>query len=155
MALQFVDLRPASSDDRWWSPPFDSAVTYANPHWWDRPRNYYVSKPWFVQVLQDGVEVARVELDDPGGINPEYAHVPVIGDDERLEIQFIEVATASMRCGIGTGVVEALADRHRGRRLFAYSEDADEFWGSLGWQRFDHRDGQPQFHRALFIAPAR
>lgn len=33
-------------------------------------RHYYVGEPWFVQVLEGGAEVARVELDDPGGINP-------------------------------------------------------------------------------------
>lgn len=64
------------------------------------------------------------------------------------------MATAVTRRGIGTQVVRGLAELHRGRRLFAYSEDSDEFWASLGWERFDHRDGQPQFYRALFIQPA-
>ena len=47
-----------------------------------------------MQVVGDGVEVARVEFDDPGDINPEYTGVPKLGA-ERLEIQFIEVATAA------------------------------------------------------------
>jgi hypothetical protein len=64
------------------------------------------------------------------------------------------VSTVATRRGIGTQVVRGLAELHRGRRLFAYSENADEFWASLGGDRFDHRDG-PQFHRALFIQPAR
>lgn len=41
-----------------------------------------------MQVLEGDVEVARVEFDDPGGINPSYANVPELGD-ERLEIQLI------------------------------------------------------------------
>jgi hypothetical protein len=45
-----------------------------------------------------------------------------------------------------------LAERHRDRRLFAYSQDADIFWGRLGWARFDHPEGDC---RALFIQPAR
>jgi hypothetical protein len=135
-------------------PPFDWSVGYENDQWWDDVRYYYVTEPWFVQVLEGDTEVARVELDDPGGINPEYTGVPELGD-ERLEIQLIEVATAAARRGIGTGVVRGLAQRHRDRRLFAYSEEADAFWASLGWDRFDHQDGQPQFHRALFIQPAR
>ena len=49
--------------------------------------------------------------------------------------------------------VQALAQRHPDRRLFAYSEEADRFWVSLGWERFDHPEG-PRFHRPLFIHPA-
>ena len=68
--------------------------------------------------------------------------------------QLIEVATAQLRRKVGTRVVHDLMERHSGRRLFAYSEEADEFWASLGWQRFDHPEG-PQFHRPLFIQSAR
>jgi GNAT superfamily N-acetyltransferase len=154
MCLEFIDHRRGSADRYSWTPPFDQSVTYENERWWDEPRYYCVSEPWFVQVRETGMEVARVEFDDPGGINPEYIGVPEL-DGQRLEIQFIEVAAARTRRGIGTQVVRGLAELHRGRRLFAYSENADEFWASLGWERFEHRDGQPQFHRALFIQPNR
>lgn len=154
MSLQFIDHRHGSADRYSWVPAFDRSVAYENERWWDEPRRYSVSEPWFVQVLEDGVEVARVEFDDPGGINPEYTDVPELGD-ERLEIQFMEVATAVRNQGVGTRVVQGLAELHHQCRLFAYSEEADEFWASLGWDRFDHRDGQPQFHRALFIQPPR
>ncbi len=154
MSLEFIDHRRGLADQYSWVPSFDWSVGYGNDQWWDDVRYYYVSEPWFVQVREDGVEVARVELDDPGGINPEYTGVPDLAEDERLEIQLIEVATTAARRGIGTRVVQGLAELHRQRRLFAYSEEADEFWASLGWDRFDHRDGQPQFHRALFIQPA-
>ena len=97
MTLELIDLRPAASDERWWRPPFDSQVAYAHPHWWSRQLG---DDPWFVQVRERGVEVARVELDDPGGINPEYANVPMLRD-ERLEIQFIEVAAAARGRGVG------------------------------------------------------
>lgn len=102
-------------------------------------------------MLEGGAEVARVELDDPGGINPEYADVPELGP-ERLEIQLIEVSTAARGRGVGTLVVQELKERHPDRRLFAYSEEAHEFWASLGWERFDHPEGE-QFHRPLFIQP--
>lgn len=139
MALHFVDHRRTSADKYSWVPPFDWSVSYENDQWWDDAR-YYVSDPWFVQVLEYGVEVARIEMDDPpGGINPTYLDVPVIGDDERLEVQLIEVATTERRRKVGTRVVYELMERHSGRRLFAYSETADEFfWSSLGWERFDH-----------------
>jgi GNAT superfamily N-acetyltransferase len=154
MRLEFIDHRRGSANMYSWIPSFDRSVAYENDRWWDEPRYYSVSEPWFVQVMEDGIEIARVEFDDPGGINPRYVGVPKL-DGERLEIQFIEVATAATRRGIGTRVVSGLADLHHERRLFAYSEEADEFWASLGWQRFDHRDGQPQFHRALFVQPPR
>lgn len=153
MPLEFVNHHRGSADKHSWLPSFDWSVSYENDQWWSDVRYYYVTEPWFVQVFEDGSEVARVEFDDPGGINPEYTDVPKLGK-ERLEIQFIEVAAAASRRGIGTRVVHGLTELYSNRRLFAYSEEADDFWASLGWQRFDHRDGQPQFHRALFIAPA-
>ncbi|WP_459979953.1 GNAT family N-acetyltransferase, partial [Mycobacterium avium] len=76
--------------------------------WWDDVP-YLFNDPWYVQVLEDGAEVARVELDDPGGINPEYIDVPPLGP-ERLEIQFLEVATAERGRGVGTRVVRALQE---------------------------------------------
>jgi GNAT superfamily N-acetyltransferase len=148
--LEFVDLRRGSANRNSWIPPFDSAVTYEHPDWWNRPP-YGNDDPWYVQAVENGVEVARVELDDPGLINQDYPNVPAVGD-ERLEIQLIEVATAARGRRVGTQVVQMLAERHQDRRLFAYSQDADRFWARLGWERFDHPEGD---WRALFIQPAR
>ncbi|ORV63743.1 N-acetyltransferase [Mycobacterium gastri] len=77
--------------------------------------------------------------------------MPTIGPD-RLEIQFIEVALAARGRKIGTQVVQMLAERHPDRRLFAYSQDGDRFWARLGWERFDHPEGD---WRSLFIQPTR
>ncbi|GLP76378.1 hypothetical protein TUM20983_34880 [Mycobacterium antarcticum] len=148
MTLELVDLRPAESDQRCWRPPFDDEVVYEHPHWWNRQLG---RDPWFVQVLEHGIEVARVEFDDPGGINPEYEGVPELGG-ERLEIQFIEVASTDRGRKVATQVVRLLEEQYRGRRLFAYSEDADRFWASLSWKPFVHPDGR---HRTLFIQPLR
>ena len=150
MTVDLVDHYRGSADKYSWMPPFDWSMAYKNERWWDEVR-YYVDDPWFVQVVENGVEVARVEFDDPGDINPDYTGVPTIGP-ERLEIQFIEVATAARGRKIGTQVVQMLAERHRDRRLFAYSQDADRFWARLSWDRFDHTDGD---WRALFIQPLR
>lgn len=151
MSLEFVDIRRGAADKSVWM-PFESSDAYENQHWWDSVP-YYVEDPWFVQVREGGVEVARVELDEDVEFE-HYAGVPVIGG-ERLEIQFIEVTALARGRGIGTKVVRGLVDRHPDRRLLAYSEGADEFWASLGWDRFDHPEGCPEFHRALFIEPAR
>ncbi|MGE2728976.1 GNAT family N-acetyltransferase [Mycolicibacterium vaccae] len=150
MIFELVDLHRGNANRYSWVPPFDFDTGYENEQWWDKAPYQFVD-PWFVQVMADGAEVARVELDDPGEINPEYVGVPPLGPG-RLEIQFLEVASAVRAGGVGTGVVRALEDRHRERRLFAYSERAHEFWTSLAWERFDHPEGE-QFHRPLFIQP--
>src|SRR5690625_1033150 len=142
-------MRRGSADKYSWI-PFTALKDYDHQHWWQDARGT-TGDAWFVQVLEDTAEAARVLFDDPGGINPAYTDVPELGP-ERLEIQFIEVATSARGRGVGTRVVHALADRHPDRRLFAYSEGADEFWASLGWGRFDRPCRPPA--RALFIQPA-
>ncbi|MFT8179763.1 GNAT family N-acetyltransferase, partial [Mycobacteroides chelonae] len=62
-------------------------------------------------MLEDGVQVARVQLDERGGINPDYAGAPTIDTADLLEIQNIEVATATRRRKVATRVVQALANR--------------------------------------------
>jgi hypothetical protein len=148
MNLELIDHRRGRADDGWWMPPFDFAVDYSHPHWWNRQLG---DDTWFVQVLEGDAEVARVEFDDPGDINPSYADVPELGD-ERLEIQFIEVASAACGRRIGAQVVRSLADRNPDRRLFAYSEGADRFWASVGWEPF-YDPGPGPVGRTLFIQP--
>ncbi len=80
----------------------------------------------------------------------EYVGVPSFGRD-MLKIQLLEVAVDRRREGLGTRVVRSLGDVFPGLRFEAFSEGADEFWLSLGWDRFEHRDGR---HQSLFIEPA-
>lgn len=150
MALQFIDHHRGGADRYAWMPPFDPEVAYENSHWWDGVR-YGDDDPWFVQVLENGAEVARVVLVEDGGFNAAHVGVPVIGV-ERLMVYQIEVATAARGRGIGAQVVHGLGELHRDRRLFAYSEGADHFWESLGWERFN--DPRPGPGRTLFIQPA-
>ncbi|MGP4057783.1 GNAT family N-acetyltransferase [Mycobacterium sp. 4D054] len=151
MTLRFIDHHGDPTDRRMWT-PFPSSEDFAHPDWW-RDGGGTIGDPWFVQVLEAGSEVARVQLDDRGSANQEYTLVPPPGPKPWLKIMFIEVATSARRRGIGTRVVQRLVARHPDRRLLAYSEGADEFWGSLSdWERFDHPSGR---HQPLFIAPAR
>lgn len=151
MTLEFIEYMSGSADTSSWQPTFDWSVEYENEHWWDERQSYHGGDAWFMQVLENGSEVARVEFDDPGAINPNYSGVPGLGG-ERLEIQYIEVAAAAKCRGIGTLVILALVERHSDRRPFAYSEGADGFWDSLGWEPFyDLRPGPPG--RTLFIQP--
>lgn len=147
MHLELVDHRADAAVKHSWS-PFLSSEDYEHPDWWSSASGA-VGDPWFVQVLENGSEVARVQFDDPGGISPHYAGVPSVGG-ERLEIQHIEVAASARWRKVATRTVRALMDRHPDRRLFAYSGDADGFWASLGWEPFyDSRPGPAG--RTLFI----
>ncbi len=144
MTLELVDHRAIA---RSWT-PFLSSTDYEHPHWWENAGGA-IGDPWFVQVLEHGVEVARVQLDERGAINPSYPVVPAALGGELLEIQFIEVAATARRRKVATRAVQALVDRHPDRQLMAYSEDAEDFWDSLtGWQRFNHPNGRS---RPLFI----
>ena len=132
-----------------YAPPFDEHDGFTDD-WWNRPMGDE-PKYRFIQVLSDGVEVARVELDEKV-YTAHYEGAPNLGDTA-LEIQFIEVSDKYRRQGIGAAVVHRLAALYVDRRLVAYSKAADRFWPSLGWQRYDHAEG-PRFHRSLFIQPA-
>lgn len=147
MGLQLVDHHGKADERRWWT-PFVTSADYQHPIWWSDGTGT-IGEPWFVQALEDGVEVARVQLDDRGSANPTYMKVPMPGPEPWLEIQFIEIAMSARRRKIGSRVVGELVERHPERRLLAYSEGADFFWSSLeGWDRFDHADGR---HQPLFI----
>ncbi|WP_372489667.1 GNAT family N-acetyltransferase [Prescottella equi] len=150
MALKLVTHRCDSAKTKRSLPPFDRAVRYAKEGWWDGGR--LLRDPWYVQVLEDDVEVGRVALDDyPPELDPEYRGAPRLGR-ERLKIQFIAVAEMERGRGIGPRVVRALVEEHADRRFFAYSEGADRFWASLGWKRFATPDG---LRAPLFIQPVR
>lgn len=138
MPLELVDHR---ADARSWT-PFRSPDGYEHPHWWENAHGA-IGDPWFVQVLEHGVEVARLQLDERGAINPSYPVAPTVLWGELLEIQFIEVAFAARRRKVATRAVQTLAERHPDRQLMAYSEDAEDFWDSLAnWERFNHPDGR-------------
>lgn len=58
--------------------------------------------------------MTRVQLDERGGVNPEYVDAPAIDTNDLLEIENIEGRTAARRRKIATRVVQALAEREPG-----------------------------------------
>lgn len=46
-------------------PSFDRQVAYENERRWEEPGYYPVREPWFVQAMEDSVDVARVDFDNP------------------------------------------------------------------------------------------
>lgn len=120
------------------------------PTWWNEPR-YLDDTYRYIEVLMNDTEVARIALSEDIGIE-NYPTAPQLGD-EALEIQLIEVSSDYHRQGVGTEVIRLLTEAHPHRRLIAFSEQADDFWTSLGWHRHDHPLG-PAFYRPLFIQPS-
>lgn len=148
IGLQLRDIRRGPNDDRYAWTPFASSDQFT-PDWWDRVP-YLDDNPHYVGVWLDGKCRAGRKLDhDFRG----SAHIdaPKL-DDHALETQFIEVAESYRGQGIGTETVCLLAAHHPDRRFVPLSEDADDFWASLGWNRSDQRDG-PARYRPMFVAP--
>jgi hypothetical protein len=56
MSLELVDFRGPSADRHLWI-PFTSSEGYENPHWWNSAGGT-IGPPWFVQVLEAGMEMA-------------------------------------------------------------------------------------------------
>lgn len=146
--LHATTLRRGSHDRYTWQ-PFADNPSFTR-HWWHRLPPL-IAQSWYLRFDDpSGVEVARVELDDEVSF-AHYEGTPDLGR-EALEIQFFEVSARHRRRGVGTSVIEHLTMAHSSRRLVAFSEDADPFWASLGWERHDHQD---RGYRPLFIAPIR
>ena len=143
--MALVELRRGQSNKYTWT-PFALNANF-NDQWWDRPP-YQDPDPWFVQAMLGDEEVARVELDDNVDFD-HYRNTPNLSS-RALEIQLIEVSAAHGCLRIGSEVVRRLVIQHRERTLVAFSEDADGFWSSLGWDRYDHPEGWPHY-RPLFV----
>lgn len=141
--------RPAGVSRYEWQPFVrDDGFTY---DWWHRMWDFDARYSLW-SVYRDGVEVARVELDDEVHYD-HYSGVPDLGRGV-LEIDFFEVSSPVRRSQVGRKAVELVARTFPDRRLVAFSEEADAFWAGLGWDRYDHPMGA-QFYRPFFVAPQR
>ncbi|GAA1765299.1 hypothetical protein [Luedemannella helvata] len=152
MSLTLVELkRPAG--ERHWFPFTDEEAGLGFTHqWWYNNPIHPGFRGVFLRVLENDIEVARVELDNEVRID-HYADVPSLGATA-LEIQFIEVHSDHRRRGIGHAVIDLLRNRYPGRRLVAFSEGVDGFWSSLGWRRHLHANPEDApYFRPLFIQP--
>ena len=118
------------------------------PGWW-QPL-HMVSNTLRFEVRSEGLEVARVELDESFDLS-HYEGAPDLRN-RGLEIVFFEVAATRRGRGIGSRLVAILASRYPDRRLFALSEEADGFWSDLGWERFEHPEGTDHW-RPLYVQP--
>ncbi|MFF2244288.1 GNAT family N-acetyltransferase [Arthrobacter sp. NPDC058130] len=96
-------------------------------------------------------EVARVEIEIQDFINEEYEQPAHPGP--YAVIHFLEVSGDYRRKGYGTEAVQMLAERYAGTPPVAFSAEADDFWGSLGWERYEHAT-EPYRHNSMFVGGA-
>ncbi|PZF86111.1 GNAT family N-acetyltransferase [Jiangella anatolica] len=148
MDLELIEKRREPGEDGFGWQPFDRSEWF-NPDWWNDPL-LVDDASIYLQVRLDGVEVARVELDELVDFS-HFTSAPQF--ESALEIEFIEVVSTHRRRGIGRAVVNGVIGRYPGRRFVAFSEGADPFWASLGWDRYEHPEGV-DYWRPLYIQPA-
>lgn len=129
--------------------PFDLDVEGFNDDWWNlRVGRVGTSHhDWFSFIL-DGREVARAEVDYAARLGGDYVGSSLPRDI--IDIDFFEVRADRRGEGIGRQAVGLITSRYPGQLLTAFSEQADEFWGAIDWQRRARVDGS-KLHRALFV----
>jgi GNAT superfamily N-acetyltransferase len=146
--LKLVEHRRPAALSRYEWRPYVEDSTFTHTWWhrqWDLGDRYSL---W--SVLEDKGEVARIELDEDVYYD-HYDGVPPLGPAV-LEVDLFEVSSSARLRGIGRAALQLVAEQHPGRRLVAFSEEADAFWAGLGWIKYDHPEGFPSY-RPLFVAP--
>ncbi|MCG7278774.1 hypothetical protein MHJ95_07225 [Corynebacterium imitans] len=117
-------------------------------HWWVGQAD---EGSEFLQFRVDGRVVARAEVkQDNASSFPEMEGLktpPVL-----QEVVFIEVDRGYRSKGFGTDFIARLEEHYADFTLAAYSEEADDFWRSVGWHHCPHRDGQDSCRRNFFTS---
>lgn len=129
--------------------PFDLTVEGFHDDWWDdRVGRVDTGHYDWLSFVDQGEEVARAEIDYDATLGGDYTGPPFPRDV--IDVTFIEVRKDRRRNGIGRAVMAHIVDRYPGRVLIAFSEEADEFWSSIGWYRRPRVDGDTNY-RPLFV----
>ena len=154
LGLEIIELERPPGERFWYPFSYDEAGLGFTQRWWFRSPVYPESQRVFLRVLGNEIEVARMELNPTTGAN-HYANVPPLGL-VAFDISFLEVHEEHRLRGLGTQVMGLLEHRYPEHRFIAYSENADHFWGSLGWIRHLHADPkEARWYRPLYVQPER
>jgi hypothetical protein len=134
--------------------PFDGRIPGFRPDWWvdtfAGPSNPNHLPYSFTD--EAGQEVARALLRARAGF-ADFEDAGVSLPSDAISVDFMEVRADlhSPRQGFGTRVVRELERLHLTSTLYAFSEGADEFWGSTGWEFMPRRDRRTSY-RPLFVS---
>lgn len=149
-SLTLMRLKPDTSGAVAYK-PFSESDDFTGD-WWDDEIYGYDPSQHFYAFFDGQHEVARVEIEVQDTVNPEYEQPAHPGP--YAVIHFFEVSADHRRKGHGTDAVQQLAGRYAGTPLVAYSQDADDFWGSLGWVRHEHKT-EPEHSRPMYVSEPR
>lgn len=101
---------------------------------------------------ETGEEVARALLRARAGfVDIEDAGVSLPTDAISVDLIEVRADLRYPRRGVGTRVVRELEFLHPVSTLYAFSEGADEFWRSAGWEFMPRRDGRTSY-RPMFVS---
>jgi hypothetical protein len=137
--------------------PFDDGTPGFRHEWWIDQLVHARNPDHCPYSFIDGAgeEVARVLLHARAGfVDLEDAGVALPADAVSVERLEVRADLLHPRRGVGTRVIRELEFLHPVGTLFAFSEDADDFWHSTGWKFMPRRDGRTSY-RAMFVYTAR
>lgn len=136
--LQIRQVWPAS-DGRAVVSPFEASEDFTQECWQAHEVIAASEADSFYSFLRGETEVARMLLVDPAGPIEGYEIPPDLQD--AVHIDFIEVAGGYRGQGLGSRAVELVQQIFPGRTFVALAGGNEGFWESLGWNRYEHRQG--------------
>jgi hypothetical protein len=149
-ALRLVELPPVQEDGFLYK-PFTTMDGFQQPWWEDLAYGYKRNRNFFFSFFEDQIEVARAEIELKNDAGSHYGfRTP---SNPCAVIHFFEVAEGRRRTGVGTQALSLLRSRFGFSPLVAYSEEADDFWDSLGWNRHEYPDSAA--YRPLYVDTSR
>jgi GNAT superfamily N-acetyltransferase len=143
-----AQIIPAVREGRANYKPFSDDKSFEDSWWSGVAWGYGDGETEFLSFQQGGVEVARAELSLDKRPNEDY-QVPSTGR-RFVQVEFFEVSEDHRSRGVGTRAMRAVAQRYPAQCILAYSEEADEFWSSLGWIRFQNSSSRN--YRPLYVS---
>lgn len=146
-ALTLMRLTPDTSGPVIYK-PFSQSDDFTDG-WWDDTIYGFEPTQHFYSFYEGPHEVARVEIEVQDSLNEEY-ELPDSPGPYAVTHSF-EVSEDHRRKGYGTEAVQLIADRYEAMPLVAFSEGADDFWGSLGWARYEHKT-EPEHSRPMYVS---
>ncbi|ACL41998.1 GCN5-related N-acetyltransferase (plasmid) [Pseudarthrobacter chlorophenolicus A6] len=147
VVLTLIKLKPDPSGNVIYKPFSESDDFSAD--WWEDTIYGFEPSQHFYAFFDGQNEVVRVEIELQDALNAGYEQPGHPGP--YAVIHFFEVSEDHRRRGLGTDAVQLIADRYGGTPLVAFSAGADEFWGSLGWERYEHTT-EPGHSHPMFVS---
>jgi ribosomal protein S18 acetylase RimI-like enzyme len=131
--------------------PFSPSDDFSDEWWVDSIVGYDPTEQQFYGVFDGQHEVARIEVEIVPDLGEEYPAPSASGP--YAVIHFFEVSEDHRRRGHGTRAVDLLESHYGGLSLVAFSEGADEFWDSVGWER--HENSVEPGSRTRYVSAGR